>query len=162
MLPHIIFPSQIPTSWKVIKFLILFHGLKCLKMSATHIKEYIPIWSFSLGESIELKWIHDAFILWSCNFIGEIGLFNGNDPVGNILVKSTAFRILKEDSGRSILKSRLEHIGISLILSDIRILLTIHINGVIQLLIIHENTFHGFLAIGSYESWWVVHAFWFY
>ena len=131
MFPHIILPSQIPTSWKVIKFLILFHGLECFEMRTTDIKKYIPIGSLSLGESIKLKWINDAFILWSCNFICEVRLINGNYSVRSILFKTTAFGILKEDSTRSILKSRLEHIGISLIFSDGSIILTIHIDRII-------------------------------
>ena len=75
-------------------------------MDARDIKENIPVHSsFTLLKSIEFERIDNTSILWSSNFVSKIGFLQNLDSVEVVWFHCTAFRIVKKNSWRAILKS---------------------------------------------------------
>ena len=72
--PHIVFSTQLPTTWEVIHFLVSVHDFQGFLVNARDIEEHIPFsWTFWFSKSIKLEWVDDTSVLRSSNFIFQVG-----------------------------------------------------------------------------------------
>lgn len=73
--PHVIFATEVPASWKMVDFLEFVHSLKLLDIASCDVEVNIPLISIvQLQKSIVFKRIHDAFVLWTTNFVKKLDL----------------------------------------------------------------------------------------
>lgn len=127
-------------------------------MSSTDIKVNDPITSIlAFLNAIELKSIDNTFVLWACNFIVKLGLFEAVDPFWFTILYSAAFWIFEEDGGGAILEDTLHEMNF--IAFFIAGFFAVKIYTLIQGFVIHPNTVKGLFAVGLSQARFYVHAF---
>lgn len=89
------------------------------------------------------------------DLVGEVGFLYGDYPGGGGFLYAAAFGVVEEYCARAVVEAALESPGggsAFLLAGYGRVLLAVHVDAVVQLLVVHPDALEGFLAVGAAEG----------